>query len=78
MVTAAADFKNTVGADIKINQTYFLRDMPSDYDVSIKAGTVVYLRFGGVGKPYNDSDIRLLLEDDCEQIAALATPNDDH
>jgi RimJ/RimL family protein N-acetyltransferase len=75
MVSAAEDFKNAFADDIKINYTYFLKDKPDDYDMSINEGTVAHLRFGGVGKSYNDIDIRLLSESDRKQILFLTTPN---
>lgn len=75
---AATDFKCTFGDNIKINQVFFLGDIPSDYDMSINAGTQVYLRLGGIGNPYIDPDIRLLSENDSEQLISLATLDDDN
>ena len=77
MIAAAADFKNMFGDDIKIKYAYFLEDMPGEYDMSINEGTVVHLRFGGVGKLYDDADIRLLSENDREQIISLTASNND-
>ena len=78
MVAAAADVKNTFGNDILINQAYFLNDIPKDYYVDTNdTRTMIMLKFAGVGKPYNDSDIRLLMKNDREQIISLSAPNDD-